>query len=121
MEAGTGLEREGGRKLKAERVCENVLSVARSRLHPDVTGSRPNTILAAASTTAPRSLPPAGLSCQRVTWGRGGHPWAGPQAVLHDCARPTQLCHSPGHLQVLPPSQEKLLPLSELPFLHLGN
>lgn len=26
-----------------------------------------------------------------------------------------------GHLQVLPPSQEKLLPLSELPFLHLGN
>lgn len=44
--AGTRLDREGARKLKAERVCENVISVARSRLYPDTTGSRPNTIQA---------------------------------------------------------------------------
>lgn len=35
---------------------------------------------------------------------------------------PTWPCHSPGRLQVLPPTQlEKLLPLSEPQFLHLGN
>lgn len=57
--AGTGLGREGARKPKAERVCENVVSVARSPFYPDIMGSRPNTIPAVPVTLLCHQLDPS--------------------------------------------------------------
>lgn len=94
-----------GWKPTAERGCRYVMSVVCVCPHPNMRGSQPNRVWLLLAAVPPFSLPPAALSCQGVTWGKGEHRGAVRlQVVPPVCANLTWRWHFPHQLQVPPPS-----------------